>query len=298
MAKRFMSATVTKLVALGFGLTVATALATEPTAIAWKVQPYTATGDEEQRYQRASDLMMIGRPGEAQAIIDDLLDRGYPRALRYAITREWEPSQQKDLSRGCGHDRRGSSFPTVQLERLALSGDREAIERYWQCMASGANTDRNDKDWRAAYVVMRWLAHAGDPAAAGTLFQHYLAGADWVRTPENLKRYLHDRRIGCRQNCRLPNPTRAAEMAELVGTLDEDSNAVLTGRYASVAETMAWYHNAAGNYPEATKWATEAARRFTLLDEHSWNRPWASEGKQRMHRLADAITSMQTVPHE
>lgn len=292
MSKGLVSAVVRMLSAFGLGLTAAFAFATEPAPSGWKVQPYAAKGDEEQRYKRASDLMMIGQVEDARVIIDELTGQGYPLALRYGITKEWDPAQQKDLSRGCGQDRRGSSFPTILLERLALTGDKEAIRRYWNCMASGANSDRNDRDWRGAYAVMHWLARSGDSTAAGTLFQHYLAGAEWVRTPQNLKRYLDDRRVICRLSCRLPDPAKAAEMAELVGRLEGGSNAALAGGYASAAETVAWYYNASENYPEATKWAAEAARRFAQLDEYSWNRPWASEGNKRMRRLADVTATM------
>jgi len=253
----------------------------QPTSAKWTVQPYEAAGDEAQRYERAADLALLGRDDDALPVIQALVDEGYPPALRYRLTREWDPSNQRDLSRGCKEDRREGSVPSSELERLALTGDRRAIVQYWTCIARGRRTDRAEKNWRGAHATMHWLADSGDSNAASILFWHYLAGADWVRTPKDLMRYFQDRRVMCGRNCRLPDVRMASSVAKLSST------------DASMAEALAWYYNSEQNIREAAAWAAEAAARFSALDRAGpWNRPWAAEGAARMSRLAKAIAAL------
>ncbi len=272
-----------------FGATVS---AQSPATNTWKVEVYSMVGDEEDLYRHASDLIVVGHFEEGRAIIEGLATRGYPKALRYMITGEWNPLQQQSLFAGCRRNRHQKRIPTPELERLAFTGDRKAIEAYWNCVTSAMPSGRENKDWRGAREAMYWLAKSGDKNAAGILFQYFLAGADWVRTPEDLRRYLAQKRRTCRSWCELPNPKRAAEMAELIGKLNEAADGALNGDYTSPSETMAWYYNADENYLEATRWATEAARRFSTLARYSWNKPWAEDGRQRMQRLAQATEYM------
>lgn len=274
-----------------FAATAVAGLVSQPAAGAkaqpYEISPYVERGDEMATYDRAASLALLGRYEAAEASIHPLIERGYPPALRYQITRQWNPEFHTALAlaAGCERRRSGDHVPVPALERLALSGDEVAIDGYLACMLMNWG-DMRRTDWKpgATLWLLERAAKEGSWTRASELFRYYLAGMGLRTSPDglNAKSFFNPRDCGFR--CRKPDLGKAAEIALLIGNLVERDQGSTPLIYVESSETLTWAFVARKDGASATRWARITAQRA----EYAANLQTATAREQYI-RLADTM---------